>query len=79
MPESRREEFTVEMKDGTSSKVAVFTGASSGSGPVLICMPALGVTANYYTPLSVPIVNRGWNLMITDLRGHGFSSARPSR
>jgi predicted alpha/beta hydrolase len=75
----KKEEHLVAMNDGTSSRIIVFGGPSSEKGPVLVCMPALGVTANYYAPLSAPIVGRGWNLVLTDLRGHGSSSVRPSR
>ena len=74
-----RAEWPIEMKDGASSKIVVFSEDSTRSGPVLICMPAMGVTANYYTPLYTPIVGRGWNLIVADLRGHGLSSVRPSR
>ncbi len=80
MKEHRREEFEARAKDGTSSRITVFTGAGSSSdAPVFVCLPAMGISAKYYEPLSVPVLREGWHFIMTDLRGNGSSSVRPSK
>ncbi|MFB3925295.1 MAG: alpha/beta fold hydrolase [Syntrophales bacterium] len=69
----------VTMKDGTKSAITAFTGSPSGTGPVLICMPAMGVSAKFYQPLSAHIVSQGWILVTSDLRGNGCSSIRAAK
>lgn len=47
--------------------------------PVLIIMPAMGVSANFYEPFAYMLVKNGLNVVTSDLRGHGESSIRPGR
>jgi len=42
-------------------------------------MPAMGVGARFYEPLAYNFVNRGFNVVTADLRGHGESGIRASR
>ncbi|MDG9668910.1 alpha/beta fold hydrolase [Hahella sp. CR1] len=47
--------------------------------PVVVCMPAMGVRASFYSPLAEAIAARGVHCVTADLRGHGSSSVRASR
>ena len=42
-------------------------------------MPAMGVSANFYAPFAFMLVEKGLNVVTTDLRGHGESYIRPGR
>jgi predicted alpha/beta hydrolase len=79
MMDGRREEVGIEGKDGARSSITVFAGDFSLASPVLICMPAMGVTAKFYEPLALPVLKEGWHLVTADLRGNGLSSVRASR
>jgi predicted alpha/beta hydrolase len=76
MHDMKREEIDVMSQDGVSSKITVFTGAHAPSAPVLICMPALGVSAKFYEPLAEPILQEGWRFVTADLRGNGLCALR---
>ena len=75
-----KEEFAIVAGDGTSTKITLFSGASSTeNAPVVICMPALGTPAKFYEPLSVPFMKEGWKFIAADLRGIGHSAIRASK
>jgi predicted alpha/beta hydrolase len=79
MYEELREELPVVMEDGTSTTVTLFSSAKDLGRLVVICLPALGVVADYYEPLAIECSKRGWNVVTADLRGNGRSSLRPRR
>lgn len=49
----------VSMDDGTHSRVTLFTGNSSHEAPVVLCMAAMGVPAEYYEPFALAGAERG--------------------
>ena len=80
MHDMKREEIDVVSQDGVASKITVFTGEDHApAAPVLICMPAMGVTAKFYEPLAEPILQEGWRFVTADLRGNGLSDLRVRR
>jgi pimeloyl-ACP methyl ester carboxylesterase len=46
----------------------------AGSGPLVLCAPAMGDLRNAYAPLSAQLVSAGYTVVIIDPRGHGDSS-----
>ncbi|GAA2322877.1 alpha/beta hydrolase [Nonomuraea roseoviolacea subsp. roseoviolacea] len=48
---------------------------SAGQGPLVVCVPGLGDTRAAYRSLRPPLVEAGYRVVTTDLRGHGESSA----
>ena len=70
------EKVTVVSLDGAESKITVFR-SESAKAPVIICKPAMGVSARHYEPLAQALAGRGWNVVTADLRGNGESSIRP--
>ncbi len=79
MHEIRSIIIPVQMDDGTSSGVTLFTRGMDDEAPVILCMPAMGVPADYYEPLALAGVEQGWHMITADLRGIGHSSVRASR
>ncbi|MBI5569417.1 MAG: alpha/beta fold hydrolase [Desulfomonile tiedjei] len=79
VPEIHTETLSVTAADGATSCVTVFAGSSEATPPVLICIPAMGVTAQYYEPLALACVAQGFQVVTADLRGNGCSSVRASR
>jgi predicted alpha/beta hydrolase len=70
----------VNASDGATSRVRIFRAESSReNAPVILCMPAMGVTARYYDPLGHSLRAHGLNAIVGELRGHGTSSVRASR
>lgn len=67
------------MKDGAQSAITIYTGNMDDSSPVVLFVPALGVTSDFYEPFAVAGTKRGWIGVTADLRGNGRSSVRPSR
>jgi len=65
--------------DGAKSAVTVFPGTPDNPNAVVLFMPAMGVSADYYEPLSAEFARRGAALVSADLRGVGKSSVRASR
>ncbi len=45
----------------------------TGSGPLVICVPGMGDLRSSYRHLFGPLVNAGYRVVTTDLRGHGDS------
>ncbi|MCK2218642.1 alpha/beta fold hydrolase [Actinomadura sp. ATCC 31491] len=73
-PERLRVSFT----DGSASELVVFRAARPDA-PVVLCLPAMGVRAAYYTAVAAALAARGHTAVLADLRGNGGSSVRPSR
>ncbi len=46
---------------------------------IIIIMPALGVKADFYHPLSIALRNLGYIVVSVDLRGTGKSEAKPNK
>jgi predicted alpha/beta hydrolase len=69
----------VNMKDGAQSAVTIYSGKVDESSPVVLFVPAFGVTAEFYEPFAVACAEHGWVTVTADLRGNGHSSVRPSR
>jgi len=70
----------VKMADGTRSIISVFTTeGDDNTSPVVICMPAMGVSASFYDPFAASLAATGLNAVTADLRGIGHHSARASR
>jgi pimeloyl-ACP methyl ester carboxylesterase len=44
-----------------------------GSGPLVVCSPAMGDTRDAYRPLADRLVGHGFRVALLDLRGHGDS------
>jgi predicted alpha/beta hydrolase len=60
MTEIRKEELRVLTKDGVASTATLYTADCLPlSAPVLICMPAMGVSAMYYEPLAGKMLKEG--------------------
>ncbi|MEW9551133.1 alpha/beta fold hydrolase [Nonomuraea sp. NPDC050783] len=73
-PQRLRVSFT----DGATSELVVFRAAEPDA-PVVLCLPAMGVRASYYTAVAAALAARGHTAVLADLRGNGGSSVRPSR
>ena len=69
----------VEMGDGAHLPVEVFVPADLQDGPVVLCVPAMGVRARSYRMVAESLAAAGCVAVTTDLRGHGHSPVRPSR
>ncbi|WP_337061558.1 alpha/beta fold hydrolase [Kineococcus sp. G2] len=46
---------------------------SSGAGPLVVAVPGMGDLTGSYRDLAGPVVEAGFRLVLTDLRGHGAS------
>ena len=66
-------------EDGSTSKITHFPSSSNDSKSVVIIFPAMGVRGSYYEILGQQISEAGFDAVITDLRGIGNSSIRPSK
>ncbi|GAA3442794.1 alpha/beta fold hydrolase [Planomonospora venezuelensis] len=73
-PQRLRVSFT----DGSTSELVVFRAAEKDA-PIVLCLPAMGVRASYYTAVAAELAARGHTAVLADLRGNGGSSVRPSR
>ena len=71
--------MVVEAGDGTCLPVGVFAPERGGGGPVMVCVPAMGVRARSYRLLAETLAAAGCVAVTMDLRGHGRSPVRPSR
>ena len=74
-----RQEQPIYMEDGTSSKIIVYPQKEDLFQPVVVCMPALGVPANFYNPFVKELVEKGLNVVTTEFRGNGASSVKVRR
>jgi predicted alpha/beta hydrolase len=65
-------------KDNTRAALQVFPADDAGA-PVVMCLPAMGVRGSYYAEFAQKLSRAGYHVVISDLRGIGSSSVRPSR
>lgn len=65
------------MADGVRAAARFFF--ADEKSPVLVCMPAMGVRADYYIGFARSLSLSGLNVVLSDLRGIGSSSVRASR
>ncbi len=70
---------TVRTEDGATAELRFCRRLDDPSAPVLICMPAMGTRAAYYTPLADAVVQAGFQVVVGELRGQGTSSVRVQR
>ncbi|BDA65412.1 hydrolase [Actinomyces capricornis] len=49
--------------------------SQSGSGPLVVCSPAMGDVRQAYDPLARNLADAGFRVVAADLRGHGESDA----
>lgn len=71
--------INISNQDGSTSKMTHFSSNSDNSNSVIIIFPAMGVRGSYYEVLGKEIAAVGIDVVITDLRGIGNSSVRPSK
>jgi predicted alpha/beta hydrolase len=71
------EELSVLSADGARHTLRVFAPVAPAGKPVLLCIPAMGVSAEYYAPFAERLAsaNRAAAALV-DLRGQGLSSER---
>ena len=73
------EQLTVSLQDKATVELSIVTTVKNASDtPVFLILPAMGVRAKFYQPLAKAFVENGINCVISDLRGLGTSSIRPS-
>jgi predicted alpha/beta hydrolase len=72
---------TAELKilsaDGALHSAPLFF--PQGTGPVVLCLPAMGAAADYYRPFADALARAGMLAALLDLRGQGRSSVRARR
>lgn len=78
MQKNNKAEYDIWVDETVQSKITVFQ-IENNNAPVIICMPAMGVTASYYEPLALNLCSQGFHAITSDLRGVGHSSVRASR
>ena len=84
---SRANEYTfvnadVRLPDGSISPVYVFPAQGSAAGedkPLVAIWPGFGMGARYFRPTAQELADRGYPVVIGELRGQGRSSAKASR
>lgn len=72
------EQLTVSLKDRETVELSILTAISAVNTPVIIVLPAMGVRAKFYQPLAETFTKHGMNCVLSDLRGLGTSSVKPS-
>ncbi|MGE3162922.1 MAG: alpha/beta fold hydrolase [Burkholderiales bacterium] len=72
-------DFMVTSDDGAVHTARVLPCARRDA-PILLCLPAMGAAAGYYTPFAQALAAQGLGMAaLLDLRGQGASSARARR
>ena len=73
------EQLTISLQDKETVGLSIVkTTNNAPDSPVILILPAMGVRAKFYQPLAKAFVEKGINCVISDLRGLGTSSVRPS-
>lgn len=81
-PHEIPDRITVSFDDGSSTQLGILpaTGTTGNDiAPVVLCLPAMGVTSGYYERLADALTDKGFHAVLLDLRGSGSSSVRASR
>jgi predicted alpha/beta hydrolase len=73
-----RETLEYAANDDARAALQIFAADNPGA-PVVICLPAMGVRGSYYSAFAERLSRAGYHVVISDLRGIGSSSVRPSR
>jgi len=73
-----KSERMIISKDNIRNKVTYFPSKSK-TNPLVICIPAMGVTAKFYDAFAQKLSEHGMNAITADLRGNGCSEIRASR
>lgn len=74
-----RSQLTIASPDGAQHVATVFLPEAAHT-PVFLCLPAMGVAAEYYLPFAAALAGRNLGAAaLLDLRGQGRSSARARR
>ncbi|TQV73727.1 alpha/beta fold hydrolase [Aliikangiella marina] len=68
----------VTAKDGVSAEI-LLSEVESSQQPIVICLPAMGVSARNYRKLAEALVSEGLACGLFEIRGLGSSSVRASR
>ncbi len=71
--------INIRTEDQCDLGVTVFGTAVANDGAVVVCTPAMGVTASYYEPVALAVARTGCIAITADLRGLGLSSVRAGR
>ena len=75
-----RKQHDLTFSDDTRNKITIFEPQQPDEKNTLIAIfPAMGVRASFYESFAAELVSRNIATVITDHRGHGNSSIRPSR
>ena len=69
----------LEIPTDSDYQVPIQVLKTQGAVQTIIILPALGVSAGFYTPLAEELANQGFNTVLFEQRGHGNSSIRASR
>lgn len=72
------ERILVGSPDGATSTLSV-RAAADPKAPVILCLPAMGIEARFYSVLATDLVQAGFGCAVLELRGLGTSSVRASR
>ncbi len=68
----------IALSDGHSTKITIYKNKNP-EAPVALCLPAMGVRAEYYEVFALKLKRQGFHVVTSDLRGCGHSSLRASR
>lgn len=69
--------FSVD--NGQGYRVPLSWYPAAAGAPIVLLMPALGVSARFYGKLAEALAGRGFSVALMEQRGHGDSALRPSR
>ena len=72
-------EITYFTADGFASTVRIFPNSNQPEAEVILCLPAMGTTAAYYSPFAEALVEAGYHVVTADWRGKGLSILRAGR
>ncbi len=73
------EQLTVSFPDKETVELSILTTSNdTANDPVVVVLPAMGVRAKFYQPLAEVFAENGINCVVSDLRGLGTSSVKPS-
>ncbi|WP_170287327.1 alpha/beta fold hydrolase [Halioglobus maricola] len=67
-----------EITAGDGTTIPLYWYPATGTGTVLLLLPALGIQAKLYRRLAEQLCDRGHSVAVMEQRGHGNSALRPS-